>query len=205
MATAGLPLETQENKKLHSFAQHPTMSKHVPNEDAAALLPAWVNPDLDRLMMVRTAGGTFRSWAESLVDLPAGALFARITGVTSVSTPSYSTTQAGRNLHLELNSNIHFVNHSCAPTLEWDMEHVEMRVNRQRDLKKGDMLSFFYPSTEWILAQPFDCWCGAGEGKCFGRVEGAGRMDPTRLKGYWLNGYIKEMLEEEAQVEAGTK
>ena len=105
---------TSTKQKLASFAQHPTMAKHTPAEDKAGLLPAWVNPDLDRLMVVKTAGGTFRSWAESLVDLPAGALFGRITGVTAVWPPSYSTTQAGRDLHVELNSNIHFVNHSCA-------------------------------------------------------------------------------------------
>ncbi|KAF4595174.1 galactose-proton symport [Ophiocordyceps camponoti-floridani] len=182
-------------QKLHTFAQHPTMSKHVPREERADLLPAWINPDLDRLMVVRTAGGSFRSWAESLVDLPAGSLFARISGVTSVWPPTYSTTQAGKNLHLELNSNIHFVNHSCVPTLEWDMERMEMRVNRDRDLKKGDMLSFFYPSTEWILVQPFDCWCGGGD-KCFGRVEGAAKMDREKLKGYFLNKHIKELLAE---------
>lgn len=77
------------------------------------------------------------------------------------------------------------------------MERMEMRVNRNRDLKKGDMLSFFYPSTEWVLAQPFDCWCGA-EDKCFGRIEGAATMDPERLNEYFLNSYIKEMLEEQA-------
>lgn len=46
--------------------------------------------------------------------------------------------QAGRNLHLELNSNLVFINHSCAPSLEWDMERMEVRVSRNRDLKKGD-------------------------------------------------------------------
>ncbi|TLD07947.1 hypothetical protein PspLS_12170 [Pyricularia sp. CBS 133598] len=202
MAPSVLIQEAPEAVKLHSFAQHPTMKKHVVSEDKAAMLPAWVNPDLDRLMVVKTAGGSFRSWAESLVDLPAGAMFGRITGVTAVSPPSYSTTQAGRDLHVELNSKIHFVNHSCAPSLEWDMERMEMRVNRDRPLKKGDMLSFFYPSTEWILAQPFDCWCGAGEDKCFGRIEGAGKMDPARLKEYWLNGYIEEMLKEKVRAEA---
>ena len=50
----------------------------------------------------------------------------------------------------------------------------EIRVKRDRPLKKGDMLSFFYPSTDWTLAQPFDCWCGAAE-KCCGRIEGPGR------------------------------
>ncbi|KAH8691229.1 hypothetical protein BGW36DRAFT_305382, partial [Talaromyces proteolyticus] len=86
------------------------------------------------------------------------ALFARITGLTST-WPSYSTRQAGRDIHLELNSNIHLVNHSCDPTLEWDMSPMEIRVSRNRDLKKGDMLSFLYPSTEWVLVQSFDSSC----------------------------------------------
>jgi len=28
-------------------------------------------------------------------------------------------------------------------------------------LKKGDDITFFYPSTEWDMAQGFDCNCGA--------------------------------------------
>ncbi|KAI0451548.1 hypothetical protein F5B21DRAFT_381715 [Xylaria acuta] len=169
--------------------------KHAPPAETAGLLPAWVNPDLDRLMVIKKAEGNFQSWAESLVDLPAGAIFARITGVTTVSRPSWSSVQVGRNLHIELNSDLVFVNHSCAPTLEWDMERMEVRVSRNRRLKKGDLLSFFYPSTEFKMAQPFDCWCGAGE-RCFGRVEGAAKLGIERLDGYWINGYIKHMLGE---------
>ncbi|KAJ2993500.1 hypothetical protein NUW58_g1818 [Xylaria curta] len=159
-------------------------------------LPAWANPDLDRLMVVKEVEGDYQSWAESLVDLPAGAVFARINGVTTVSPPTWSSVQAGRNLHIELNSKLVFINHSCDPTLEWDMERMEVRVSKNRDLKKGDLLSFFYPSTEWNMAQPFTCWCKAGEGVCFGRITGAAHLDARRLDNYWINGYIKEMLEE---------
>ncbi|KAI0531983.1 hypothetical protein GGR58DRAFT_206751 [Xylaria digitata] len=159
-------------------------------------LPAWVNPDLDRLLVVKKVeGDDFRSWATSLVELPAGALFARINGVT-VCGPSWSSVQAGRNLHIDLNSKLVYVNHSCAPTLEWDMERMEVRVSRNRDLKKGDQLSFFYPSTEFRMARPFDCWCGAGEGVCLGRVSGAAELDTERLGSYWINRHISEMLEE---------
>jgi hypothetical protein len=66
---------------------------HVLTDEKVGLLPAWVNPDLDRLMVVKKAEGNFQSWAESRVDLPAGALFARITGVTLVSSPTYSSVQ----------------------------------------------------------------------------------------------------------------
>lgn len=30
-----------------------------------------------------------------------------------------------------------------------------------KGLKKGDSLEFFYPSTEWDMAQGFDCACGS--------------------------------------------
>lgn len=169
----------------------------LPADEKAGLLPAWANPDLDRLMVVRAGkGGSFQSWAESLVDLPAGAVFARITGATArQGPPTYATVQAGRDLHVDLNSDLVFINHGCAPTLECDMGRMEMRVARGRDLSRGDPLTFFYPSTEWTMAQPFDCWCGAGEDTCVGRVEGAATMDPERLRQYYLNRHIEELLE----------
>ncbi|KAJ8132740.1 hypothetical protein O1611_g882 [Lasiodiplodia mahajangana] len=133
---------------------------HIPDENHVVpaekpdLLPAWVNPDLNRLMVVKKADGDFRSWAESLVDLPAGAMFARITGVSVVWPPSWSSVQAERNLHIELNSNLVFVNHSCAPTLEWDMATMEIRVSRNRDLKKGDFSSTQAQVCTLILLMP---------------------------------------------------
>jgi len=36
-----------------------------------------------------------------------------------------------------------------------------MTVVAARDLAADDELTFFYPSTEWSMAEPFDCWCGA--------------------------------------------
>lgn len=61
-------------------------------------------------------------------------------------------------------------------------------------IKAGDELSFFYPSTEWNMAQGFDCFCGTPT--CRGRIDGAGNMKPEQLEGVFLNSYIREMLEE---------
>lgn len=76
------------------------------------------------------------------------------------------------------------------------MGRMEVRVARDRDLKEGDPLTFFYPSTEWEMAQPFRCECGAGEGRCKGWIKGAGWMDGRGLEGYWLNGHVVERLRE---------
>jgi hypothetical protein len=63
-------------------------------------------------------------------------------------------------------------------------------------LKEGDELTFFYPSTEWTMAQPFECGCGAEE--CVGQVSGARDMDSSVLERYWLNGHVNGLLEERA-------
>ncbi|KAJ4129315.1 hypothetical protein NW768_007852 [Fusarium equiseti] len=138
------------------------------------LAPAWVNPDLDRLMVVHkdvitsetddnssdsdssTSTSTksyYKSWAESLVDLPAGAIFARINGVTPTSRRDYDTVQSSTSSHFIWNSDLYYCNHSCSPTLECDTSTWEVRVSRDRPLRKGDVLSVFYPSTEWIMAR----------------------------------------------------
>ena len=44
------------------------------------------------------------------------------------------------------------------------------------------------------MAQPFDCLCGTPT--CRGRIAGARDMTATQLDGLWLNGHIRELLEE---------
>lgn len=73
------------------------------------------------------------------------------------------------------------------------MSKFEVRVSANRDLQKGDALTFWYPSSEWEMAQPFDCTCGSRE--CKGRISGAGDMDEAVLRGYWLNKHIEDMLD----------
>jgi hypothetical protein len=63
-------------------------------------VPAPTHPD--RLHVNRSAKA-FGSGAESLVDLPAGALFAKITGTTP-GKKAYTSVQTGRDSHIELNS-----------------------------------------------------------------------------------------------------
>jgi hypothetical protein len=166
-------------------------------------IPAWVKPDLTRLLSVERNPGSFASRSVSLVNLPAGAIFARISNPTPA-TVAYSSVQAGRDLHIELNCDLVYVNHSCKPSLVFDMQRWEVRVNGELEggLKIGDELTFFYPSTEWHMAQPFECLCG-GEG-CKGMIQGARDMDEGVLGEYWLNGHVAEMLGERKREVAGS-
>ncbi|KAL6709935.1 hypothetical protein ACN47E_000720 [Coniothyrium glycines] len=162
---------------------------------SSSSIPAWVQPDLTRLLRVEKNPGSFASRSLSLVTLPAGAIFARITSPTPA-VCAYSSVQASRDLHIELNNDLVYINHSCAPTLIFDMAHWAVRVNPDlaEGLKEGDELTFFYPSSEWEMSQPFECLCKT-EG-CKGTITGAKDMERKVLEGYWLNAHIKELLDE---------
>lgn len=59
------------------------------------------------------------------------------------------------------------------------------------------LLQFFYPSTEWEMAQAFQCLCNTSS--CRGTISGAKHMSPSQLEGYWLNAHIRHLLEEHHQ------
>lgn len=52
------------------------------------------------------------------------------------------------------------------------------------------------------MAQPFDCLCGAPT--CRGTISGARDMTPKQLEGMWLNGHIRELLDEQQCRREGT-
>ncbi|KAF2842887.1 hypothetical protein M501DRAFT_993662 [Patellaria atrata CBS 101060] len=157
-------------------------------------IPPWVQPDLSKLLTVEKSTEAFGSRSTSRVSLPPGALFARITTVTIASDKAWSSVQAGPNLHLDLNSDLLYTNHSCDPSLVFDMKRYEVRVVDNKPLKVGDTLTYFYPSTEWEFAQPFECKCGAGGGKCKVWIAGAKDMKKEHLVDYWLNDHIRKLL-----------
>ena len=171
----------------------------APSADPIPVAPAPVTgfpaPTHPECLRVDRSTKAFGSGATSLVDLPAGALFAKITTATS-GKKAYTSVQTGSDSHIELNSDLVYCNHSCAPSLVFDMGRMEVRVVDNRPLKTGDALTFFYPSTEWEMDQPFQCTCGAGEGVCRGWISGAKTMSNEELNGYWLNGHITDLLRE---------
>jgi len=62
-------------------------------------------------------------------------------------------------------------------------------------IREGQELTYFYPSTEWEMAQPFECYCG--EVACKGLIDGAGRMGGKKVEGYWANKWVREALEKQ--------
>jgi hypothetical protein len=103
--------------------------------------------------------------------------------------PNRFTVQMDRELHTEVGK-LSALNHSCDPNVILDMEN--MVVVACRDIKAGDELSFFYPSTEWEMAAPFICLCGASN--CIHVVAGARFLPLSTLEQHYLNRHIREMM-----------
>ena len=106
--------------------------------------------------------------------------------------PTYLTVQIDEKNHITLHPEfLQYINHGCAPNIFFDT--TEMQIVCIAPIEAGDELRFFYPSTEWEMAQPFNCSCGAAN--CLHVVKGAAYLLKDILKSYKLNNFIKRQME----------
>lgn len=155
--------------------------------------PTWEQPSHPEHINVVKGDEPYTAAAYSLVSLPAGSLFAKIKTATPVPKNTYTSVANGADSRIELNSDLVYCNHSCDPSLVFDMARFEVRVVDHRPLAVGDALTFFYPSSEWDMVQPFQCNCGSGA-KCLGMISGSSRIEPLVLSRYWLNDHVVEQI-----------
>nr|ODN94098.1 hypothetical protein L203_00273 [Cryptococcus depauperatus CBS 7841] len=94
-------------------------------------------------------------------------------------------------------SSVQFVNHSCSPSVEVRFSlHPEKWAiyARSKGVKRGETLTFFYPSTEWDTAQGFNCACGSTD--CLDKIQGAKYISLQDLeKRSYINRHILVLKE----------
>ncbi|KAF5316544.1 hypothetical protein D9619_006144 [Psilocybe cf. subviscida] len=142
--------------------------------------------------VVEFVPGQYMSSLKSRKAFKAGEVMAVLTGLTRGS-KAYTTVQCGRNPrdHIELNSDLVYVNHSCEPNAAFDFSSpvmAEWSFRALKDIALGDTLTFFYPSTEWAMDQPFACQCKTKVGippravTCLGNIQGAKYLSKKDLE-----------------------
>ena len=108
-----------------------------------------------------------------------------------VQTPSYLTVQLNSNEHIYLQpSFLQYINHSCSPNIFFDTS--SLKVVSLKMIKEGDELCYFYPSTEWEMAQPFQCVCGAAD--CLSYINGASHLSEDAAHRYRFSEFILQQL-----------
>jgi hypothetical protein len=118
-----------------------------------------------------------------------GEIICPIPTATVYDKPNTYTVQIGRDRHVEVKE-LSSMNHSCNPNTFLDT--TRLLVYAARDIAAGDELTFFYPSSEWEMASPFICLCGAPN--CIHVVAGARFLPLSTLEQHFLNRHIREAM-----------
>lgn len=107
-------------------------------------------------------------------------------------TPTYLSVQVDEGKHICLSPEyLQYVNHSCEPNTFFDTKKCE--IIAIKDIGKDEEITFFYPSTEWSMAQPFECFCKTGS--CLGMIQGAAHLDDGAIANYRFAEHIQNKLD----------
>lgn len=107
-----------------------------------------------------------------------------------------ATLQKENDVHITLSpSFLQYVNHACSPSAFFDT--TRMQFVALKDIIEGEELTFFYPSTEWEMAQAFECRCGSAA--CLEKIQGAAFLPGEVLSRYRLTDFIQRKPEEQKE------
>lgn len=121
----------------------------------------------------------------------AGDALCNFSGGKTLSQPTYLTVQVSIQEHITLNPVfLQYINHSCSPNVFFDTHSFQLLA--VKNIEAGDELTFFYPSTEWKMVQPFACTCGSKN--CLQLINGAAHIHRPTLMKYKLTRFIQSML-----------
>jgi hypothetical protein len=120
-----------------------------------------------------------------------GDIICKFSAATSQSFASYLTIQTGVDKHITLLPEfLQYTNHSCEPTVFFNTTSMELVCLQA--MQPGDEFTFFYPSTEWEMAQPFVCNCGSAA--CLQLINGASHLSVETLSKYKLTDFIRQQV-----------
>ncbi|TPX43478.1 hypothetical protein SeMB42_g04702 [Synchytrium endobioticum] len=159
-------------------------------------MPAFIPQYFERTLQIKHGEG-YCSSLTNLQPFTKGDVVGSFKSTMTLSDKRYSTVQIDANTNIELNSELVFINHSCDPNVYIDTKN--MQFVALKDLPVGTELTFFYPSTEWTMQQPFECWCGASN--CLKEVKGARFIDGKILEKHLLSDHVTKLMNDRDRTE----
>jgi hypothetical protein len=124
-------------------------------------------------------------------DYNKGDMIISFSASSTQETPDRFTVQLSKNKHIVLAPDyLKYLNHSCDPNCYINVDNLELIA--LHPIHKGDELTFFYPSTEWDMSEPFHCNCGTTP--CLQKIQGAAYIPLDILNTYKLSSYIQQKI-----------
>ena len=144
------------------------------------------NEQVTPILEIRAESADYKSLF-ALQDLDANTVISTFSHKEKLLKADRYSIQLNETEHITLLPNyLQYINHSCHPNVFFDTTTMEMKT--LEFIKKGEELSFFYPSTEWKMTEVFNCNCGNSE--CLGEIQGAAYLTYDNLVKYRLSKYI---------------
>lgn len=103
---------------------------------------------------------------------------------------TYQTIEIGMGWHVVESEILAKLNHSCDPNIKIDT--IRRECVARKDIREGEELSFFYPTTETEMISPFLCKCGSDF--CIGYVDGATKIPAAFLSRYELSPHVEREI-----------
>lgn len=129
----------------------------------------------------------------AIQNFKSGDIISRFSAAAILKEPTFLTVQRSDEEHIHLSPDfLKYCNHSCNPSVFFDTETLE--VIAIKDIAIGDELVFFYPSAEWDMAQPFDCFCNSAN--CLHTIKGARHLPIPIIQQYRLTRFIQQKISE---------
>lgn len=127
---------------------------------------------------------------------PVGAVLCAFSAREVLARPARLTLQTGSDQHILLQPEfLQYANHSCDPNIFFDTTNQQVRC--LKNVQADDELTFFYPSTEWEMDEPFACHCGARA--CLREIQGAAFLSDEALCDYQLTDFIQQQRRAQAR------
>lgn len=125
------------------------------------------------------------------VSYKSGDSFATFEAAETLAQPNKYTVQVEENVHIILHPEfLQYINHSCNPNVFFDT--TKMELSCLKNIAAGDELTFFYPSTEYSMAAPFNCFCGSNN--CLNKIQGAAFLSHANIIHYKFSDFIMQKL-----------
>ena len=120
-----------------------------------------------------------------------GEMIAEFSAGSIASEPTYLTVQVDEGKHITLQPEfLQYINHSCDPNVFFNT--TTMQLMALKEIRSEEEMTFFYPSTEWEMIQPFSCYCGSQN--CLRQIRGAAFLPRNIWKQYQLTDFIQNQL-----------
>jgi hypothetical protein len=169
------------------FLLHPFLVRMTTTTIVSSPLYTLVSSHIFGEVLLNTA--TNQKSLHATVSTKPGQVLSKFNAGITQAYATYLTVQTDVNTHITLQPEfLQYINHSCNPNVFFNTTTMELVCLKA--LQPGDELTFFYPSTEWDMSQPFVCNCK--DAHCLQLINGAAHLDKSTLQKYKLTDFIKK-------------